>query len=109
MLAMGIGAVVHILMQFVHPPKNIRIKHLNQGKGHCMERFVVTTKCVKKLNQGEQTVTTLRCDEFDNTSYMPLNTTVGSLKRVLQSLSTVYMILLLRKRLQKMIVLLMRS
>ena len=63
---MGIGAVVHVLMRFVHPSQNIRDKHPNPDKGRRLEGCVVTGKCTKKVSRREQTVITFRCDEFDD-------------------------------------------
>ena len=65
-LTIGIGIIVHFLMQFVHTSKNIRDKYPNQERGCCLEGYVVTGKCIKQVSEREQTVITFCCDEFND-------------------------------------------
>ena len=62
---MGIGAVVHVLIKFMHPSQNIRDKYPNPEKGTRLEGCVVTGKCLKVVSRQEQTVITFHNDEFD--------------------------------------------
>ena len=60
----GYGAVVKVLLRYIHPSAEIRAKYVNPNKGDRLCGCVVTEKGVRVVNRKEQDVIIFVNDEF---------------------------------------------
>ena len=64
---MGAGAVVKVLLRYVHPSAEIRSKYVNPDIGERLSGCVLLKKGIKVVNRKDQAVIIFRHEEFENT------------------------------------------
>ena len=64
---MGAGAVVKVLLRYIHPSAEIRSKYVNPDKGKRLSGCVVLKKGIKVVNRKDQAVIIFCHEEFENT------------------------------------------
>ena len=67
--AMGIDAVISVLIKFVHPSAHIREKYPNPQSGDRLNGCLVTGKCIKTVCRRDQVVITFKHEEFEDELY----------------------------------------
>ena len=63
----GAGAVVKVLLRYIHPSVEIRSKYVNPDKGERLYGCVVLKKGIKVVNRKDQAVIIFCHEEFENT------------------------------------------
>ena len=64
---MGTGAVVKVLLRYIHSSAEIRSKYTNPGKGEQLCGYLFVKKGTGVMNRRQQAVIIFCHDEFDNT------------------------------------------